>query len=618
MATVLQINVAEARDLASADSNGFSDPYCVITIGAQKKKTKVKQKTLNPNWNETFTFQIHPKDAFMKVEVFDWDALATDDFLGEANLRLMDIQDSANWFKLNPRVNGKNDVPVRGDVFLKFRRIQAQKQGGPAQNKAAEILRMRFDFLAQNGENALELTEAGLTSFPIPNSLTQDAANNITIMDLSFNQFSNFPDLRLFQCLEELNLSGNLLTTLPPLISNFPKLRSLILNGNQLTAIPPELGKLRNLEKLEVGNNQVSVLCKEIGKLGKLEELSLTGNPIESIPPHIGGCSSLEVVDFSSCALQVIPEEFTLCTRLMELNLGNNRLKYLPEGMGRMTRLVVLNLMDNQLGDLPLSLGYCIGLGKLGAGISIARNPIQSEEMIAKYQIGTDHLLDYLEKRMAVLGAPEIPEIDLPADLWEPGEGPVSKQAQLQKQKQQQAAQAPPPWAVSSQIAAMTQEAPQPINDVSPGVSDLPAEEQLKVKITVLKNWAVTAVRGDILPRLKKFKMDICRATNPQDAMPMAQGVRVMKVESDKGRQVLHPSMVPGPPQPTPLHMFTPSGNEKLEALKGVVSGVVEEVILTVEALNNALNVIGDFASVVQIVGVIKNIKASLDASVGK
>ena len=68
--------------------------------------------------------------------------------------------------------------------------------------------------------------------------------------------------------------------------------------------------------------------------------------------------------------------------------------------MGRMTRLVVLNLSDNKLSDLPVSLGLCYGLAKLGAGIQVERNLIQDQTLLQKYKIGTDHLQDYLEKKM--------------------------------------------------------------------------------------------------------------------------------------------------------------------------------------------------------------------------
>ena len=53
-------------------------------------------------------------------------------------------------------------------------------------------------------------------------------------------------------------------------------------------------------------------------------------------------------------------------------------------------------------GRLPLftECSYCVGLAKLGSGITIAQNPITNEAMLEKYQLGTDHLYDYLEKRL--------------------------------------------------------------------------------------------------------------------------------------------------------------------------------------------------------------------------
>jgi Ca2+-dependent lipid-binding protein len=35
---------------------GKSDPYCKLRVGRKKKLSKVKSKTLNPRWNETFSF----------------------------------------------------------------------------------------------------------------------------------------------------------------------------------------------------------------------------------------------------------------------------------------------------------------------------------------------------------------------------------------------------------------------------------------------------------------------------------------------------------------------------------------------------------------------------------
>lgn len=47
------VHVIEARQLASKDRNGRSDPYVVLTLAkAAKAKTKVIKGNLNPRWDE--------------------------------------------------------------------------------------------------------------------------------------------------------------------------------------------------------------------------------------------------------------------------------------------------------------------------------------------------------------------------------------------------------------------------------------------------------------------------------------------------------------------------------------------------------------------------------------
>jgi len=61
-----------------------------------------------------------------------------------------------------------------------------------------------------------------------------------------------------------------------------------------------------------------------------------------------------------------------------------------------MARMVSLNLCDNRLTDLPLSVGACVNLDQ----VLLDRNPIKDQELLRKYAIGTDHLMDYLGKRL--------------------------------------------------------------------------------------------------------------------------------------------------------------------------------------------------------------------------
>ena len=50
----------QGKNLAAKDTNGLSDPYVRVTLLPEKKQrldTKIKRRTLNPTWNETFYFE---------------------------------------------------------------------------------------------------------------------------------------------------------------------------------------------------------------------------------------------------------------------------------------------------------------------------------------------------------------------------------------------------------------------------------------------------------------------------------------------------------------------------------------------------------------------------------
>lgn len=57
----LAVGILQAADLLSMDSGGTSDPYVKVFVLPDKKKkfdTKVHKKTLNPVFNETFSFKV--------------------------------------------------------------------------------------------------------------------------------------------------------------------------------------------------------------------------------------------------------------------------------------------------------------------------------------------------------------------------------------------------------------------------------------------------------------------------------------------------------------------------------------------------------------------------------
>jgi Leucine-rich repeat (LRR) protein len=217
-----------------------------------------------------------------------------------------------------------------------------------------------------------------------------------TNLDLGFNQFELWPELNVFNNLVELWLTGNKIRQFGNDLRGLGALQVLYINGNQIQSIPDSIGFLVSLKKLDAGNNKIREISPMIGKLTQLEELNLTGNVLESLPPEFGQLNFLELLDLSGNKITGLPTQFPGCIRLLELNLGNNQLSKLPGDFGNMSRLVSLNLADNKLTDLPLSMGACVHLDS----VLLERNPIKDAELMRKYNIGTDHLNDYLAKRL--------------------------------------------------------------------------------------------------------------------------------------------------------------------------------------------------------------------------
>lgn len=90
----LRVDVLDAMELPSADSNGKSDPYCKFELNGQEVfKTKVQKKTLHPAWNEFFEVPVPSRTAAnFNLKVYDWDFADKPDFLGGADINLEQLE----------------------------------------------------------------------------------------------------------------------------------------------------------------------------------------------------------------------------------------------------------------------------------------------------------------------------------------------------------------------------------------------------------------------------------------------------------------------------------------------------------------------------------------------
>uniref|UniRef100_A0A3Q3J6A0 C2 domain-containing protein n=1 Tax=Monopterus albus TaxID=43700 RepID=A0A3Q3J6A0_MONAL len=87
----LTVNIMEAKNLKKMDVGGLSDPFVKVVLQhngkrIKKKKTSVKQNTLNPYFNESFSFEI-PFSQIQKVQllitVYDYDKVGSNDPIGK-------------------------------------------------------------------------------------------------------------------------------------------------------------------------------------------------------------------------------------------------------------------------------------------------------------------------------------------------------------------------------------------------------------------------------------------------------------------------------------------------------------------------------------------------------
>ncbi len=120
----LEITVLGARNIKAGDGTGTSDPYVRLHIGSpgqrQSKRTRTLKRTLQPEWHETFSFEIDTasRREHLALECMDEDFASPDDSLGTASVALATLKPNVHsqfWCRLAQGATGttKGEVEVR-------------------------------------------------------------------------------------------------------------------------------------------------------------------------------------------------------------------------------------------------------------------------------------------------------------------------------------------------------------------------------------------------------------------------------------------------------------------------------------------------------------------------
>ncbi|XP_034203758.1 keratin, type I cytoskeletal 9-like [Prunus dulcis] len=85
----LEVLLVSAKGLHNNDFLADMDPYVILTVRTQdKKSTIVSGQGSEPEWNESFSFNVSDEVDELRLKIMDKDSFSADDFVGEATVPL--------------------------------------------------------------------------------------------------------------------------------------------------------------------------------------------------------------------------------------------------------------------------------------------------------------------------------------------------------------------------------------------------------------------------------------------------------------------------------------------------------------------------------------------------
>ncbi len=222
-----------------------------------------------------------------------------------------------------------------------------------------ELVNQRIEEARSQELRTLDLTNLGLTK--IPRKVFE--LTHLTELKLGHwsaytkkdrNQIRQIPDeIGLLINLQLLDLSSNILETLPVAIQRLKKLELLDVSKNELQSLPEEIGVLARLQRLDLSNNSLNALPNGFCRLKNIQRLGLSNNHLSKLPANFYELKNLQRLDLKGNRLKQVGEELTALSNLQRLGLGDNILKELPEDIAQLSSLQRLYLGGNQLQKLP-------------------------------------------------------------------------------------------------------------------------------------------------------------------------------------------------------------------------------------------------------------------------
>nr|XP_021335731.1 leucine-rich repeat-containing protein 20 isoform X2 [Danio rerio] len=166
----------------------------------------------------------------------------------------------------------------------------------PEPNRMAQAVAKvarRINDTMEEGRDSLDLSDCGLISFPDGVfKMIRSCSENIHKISLADNQIKALSNkfFLTFTQLRELDLQGNVLTTLPDAIGEAQHLQIINISRNNLSVFPERLTDVKSLKQISVEENQITELpMQKLSLMPALERVNVRGNsltPENTSLPH--------------------------------------------------------------------------------------------------------------------------------------------------------------------------------------------------------------------------------------------------------------------------------------------------------------------------------------------
>ncbi|KFK24870.1 hypothetical protein AALP_AA8G035600 [Arabis alpina] len=174
---LLHVNIIRAQNLVKKDLLGTSDPYVKLSLTGEKlpaKKTTIKKRNLNPEWNEQFKLIVKdPISQVLQLEVFDWDKIGGHDRLGMQMIPLQKIKPGEkaafrlDLIKNSNIVMDSRDKKQRGKLELDLRYVPFREESLKCRNENQDQYQRKESTDEKSSEDDDFLSQDGLLTVAI-------------------------------------------------------------------------------------------------------------------------------------------------------------------------------------------------------------------------------------------------------------------------------------------------------------------------------------------------------------------------------------------------------------------------------------------------------------------